>query len=449
MFFKKAKQIDELSSTVKQKTNYISELETKVSEMEKLMTPDMREVISLQDKIKDLQSQLDCMQSDYNVQKAKEEQKLLELRDKESGLLQKISVLKSQLVETDEKVLLQEFGLYEPKFDFVSSDAYKARLSLIREQQKAMIKTGTAIIGATSWTVNGSASQGSKMIKDIQKLVLRAFNSECDECVVKVKYNTYDSYVQRIEKSCQAISKLGAIMNLSISEDYKRLKLDELALSFEYKLKKEEEKEAQKALRAQMREEAKLQKEIEEARKKLDKEQTHYEKALSAITKQLEIADDETKKELLAKQKEIENQLGEIEKAQKDVDYRAANAKAGYVYIISNIGAFGENVYKIGMTRRLDPTERVDELGDASVPFNFDIHAMIFSDDAPRLEAALHRAFEGRKLNMVNQRREFFRVTLDEIKEVVKANFDKTVEFVDVAEAEQYRTSEKMRMEMK
>ncbi len=449
MFFKKAKQIDELSSTVKQKTNYISELETKVSEMEKLMTPDMREVISLQDKIKDLQSQLDCMQSDYNVQKAKEEQKLLELRDKESGLLQKISVLKSQLVETDEKVLLQEFGLYEPKFDFVSSDAYKARLSLIREQQKAMIKTGTAIIGATSWTVNGSASQGSKMIKDIQKLVLRAFNSECDECVDKVKYNTYDSYVQRIEKSCQAISKLGAIMNLSISEDYKRLKLDELALSFEYKLKKEEEKEAQKALRAQMREEAKLQKEIEEARKKLDKEQTHYEKALSAITKQLEIADDETKKELLAKQKEIENQLGEIEKAQKDVDYRAANAKAGYVYIISNIGAFGENVYKIGMTRRLDPTERVDELGDASVPFNFDIHAMIFSDDAPRLEAALHRAFEGRKLNMVNQRREFFRVTLDEIKEVVKANFDKTVEFVDVAEAEQYRTSEKMRMEMK
>ena len=119
--------------------------------------------------------------------------------------------------------------------------------------------------------------------------------------------------------------------------------------------------------------------------------------------------------------------------------------KAGYVYIISNIGAFGENIYKIGMTRRLDPQERIDELGDASVPFNFDVHAMIFSDDAPALEAALHKAFENRKLNMVNKRREFFSVTLDEIKDVVRKNFDKTVEFVDIPDAEQYRVSQKMK----
>ncbi len=121
--------------------------------------------------------------------------------------------------------------------------------------------------------------------------------------------------------------------------------------------------------------------------------------------------------------------------------------KAGYVYIISNIGSFGKDIYKIGMTRRLDPQDRVDELGDASVPFKFDVHAMIFSDDAPALEAALHREFEDRKVNMINQRREFFHVTLDEIKEVVKRNYDKTVEFVDVPEAEQYRLSEKLRNE--
>jgi len=101
------------------------------------------------------------------------------------------------------------------------------------------------------------------------------------------------------------------------------------------------------------------------------------------------------------------------------------------------------------MTRRLDPQDRVDELGDASVPFNFDVHAMIFSDDAPALEAALHKAFEDRKLNMVNTRREFFNVTLDEIKEVVKKNFDKTVEFIDVADAEQYRISQKMKHQSK
>ena len=141
----------------------------------------------------------------------------------------------------------------------------------------------------------------------------------------------------------------------------------------------------------------------------------------------------------------MENQLLDINKALTDIDYRQANMKAGYVYVISNIGSFSENIYKIGMTRRLNPQERIDELGDASVPFNFDVHAMIFSDDAPALETALHHAFENRKLNMVNSRREFFHVTLDEIKEVIKSNFDKTVEFIDIPDAEQYRVSKKMR----
>ena len=140
----------------------------------------------------------------------------------------------------------------------------------------------------------------------------------------------------------------------------------------------------------------------------------------------------------------MEAQLGKIDKAMKDLDYREANQRAGYVYVISNIGAFGEDVYKIGMTRRLNPQERVDELGDASVPFNFDVHAMIFSDDAPALENALHKAFENKKVNMVNQRREFFHVTLDEIKKVINDNFDKTVEFKDVPDAEQYRITQTM-----
>ena len=148
---------------------------------------------------------------------------------------------------------------------------------------------------------------------------------------------------------------------------------------------------------------------------------------------------------LLKKQNELLNKISDTEQAIKDVDYREANKRAGYVYVISNIGSFGEDVYKIGMTRRLDPMERVYELGDASVPYNFDVHAMIFCDDAPALEAALHRAFDTKKLNMVNQRREFFKVTLNEIKAVIKENYDKTVEFVDIPEAEQYRMSEKMR----
>lgn len=232
-------------------------------------------------------------------------------------------------------------------------------------------------------------------------------------------------------------------MSLYITSKYINLKVDELHLAFEYQQKKQEEKEAQKAARAEMREAARLQKEIEAQRKKIEKEQTHYQTAYKKLLKQLEEGPENT--DLLIKKVELESRLDDIDKAIKDIDYREANQRAGYVYIISNIGAFGENVYKIGMTRRLDPQDRVDELGDASVPFNFDVHAMIFSDDAPALESALHKAFENRKLNMVNTRREFFNVTLDEIKKVVKKNFDKTVEFIDVPYAEQFRVSQKMR----
>ena len=241
--------------------------------------------------------------------------------------------------------------------------------------------------------------------------------------------------------------KLGTIMEVSIQPKYYRLKIEELHLAFEYAQKKQQEKEEQKEARARMREEAKLAKEIEEERKKLEKEQQHYQNALDRINAQLVSASEVDRAAIEEKKAGLLAQLDKIDKEFKDVDYREANQRAGYVYVISNIGAFGENVYKIGMTRRLDPQDRVDELGDASVPFDFDVHAMIFSDDAPRLEAALHNAFADRKLNFVNQRREFFRVSLDEIKKVVKENYDRSVEFVELAPAEQYRESIKLREE--
>ena len=136
---------------------------------------------------------------------------------------------------------------------------------------------------------------------------------------------------------------------------------------------------------------------------------------------------------------DAEEKLKEIEKAIQDVDYRKANQKAGYVYIISNIGAFGEGVYKIGMTRRLDPLDRIAELSGASVPFRFDVHALLFSDDAPALEAVLHRTFADKRVNRINNRKEFFRVSLEEIEKVVKENYDKIAEFTTLPDAQEYR----------
>lgn len=417
----------------------LEDLQQKHEDLQTLMTPEMQDAFALQSKIRELEKEI----ADQNNQISKLQKEISKRETSINKLDQTISEKKSEIIWLDDEILVQEFGLYQPQFDFANSLDYKEKLAEVRARQKDLIKDKKAVSGATNWTVNGNASQGKKMVSDTQKLLLRAFNSECDELVSKVKYTNFDASLNKIHKSAEAISKLGTTMDIAITKKYLDLKVKELRLAFEYQQKKQEEKEEQKAARAEMREAARLQKEIEAQRKKIEKEQTHYQTAYEKLLRQLE--EDPDNIDLLAKKSELENQLTDIDKAIKDIDYREANQRAGYVYIISNIGAFGENVFKIGMTRRLDPQDRVDELGDASVPFNFDVHAMIFSDDAPALEAALHKAFEDRKLNMVNTRREFFNVTLDEIKEVVKKNFDKTVEFIDVPDAEQFRVSQKMK----
>lgn len=393
--------------------------------LKELMSPEFQNASVLNSKVAELEAKKERLEKEI---------------DKRTS---KIDALKKEAVFFEDAITFQEFGLYTPRYNFITSEEYKEELDYIRDAQKKLIKSDKAIIGATTWTVNGSKSKGNKMIADMKKLFLRAFNSDCEDVISKVKYNNFDVSLKKIHQSANSIERLGKSMSLKITQKYIDWKEEELTLAFEYQQKKQEEKEAQKAARAEMREAARLQKEIEAQRKKIEKEQTHYQTAYEKLLKQLEENPDNA--DLLTKKSELENQLNDIDKAIKDIDYREANQRAGYVYIISNIGAFGENVYKIGMTRRLNPQDRVDELGDASVPFNFDVHAMIFSDDAPALEAALHKAFEDRKLNMVNTRREFFNVTLDEIKEVVKKNFDKTVEFIDVPDAEQFRVSQKMK----
>ena len=418
----------------KQYKTELEQLQREHEQLLSLLTPEMQNAFTLQQKTAELNLQYSELVNSISL-------KNQEL----NSITQEIAAKKADIIWLDEAIQIQEFGLYEPQFDLASSLDYKEELARIRKRQKDLIKENRAVTGNTGWSVNGNFAQGKKMVTDTQKLLLRAFNNECDDLVAKVKYTNFDASLNKMYKSSEAISKLGTIMSISITQIYLDAKVKELRLAFEYQMKKQQEKEELQAARAEQREQAKVERELAEERKKLDKEQTHYQTAYEKIQKQLEMDPDNT--ELQRKEKEISRHLNDVEHALEDVDYRSANIKAGYVYIISNIGAFGNNVYKIGMTRRLEPMDRIDELGSASVPFNFDVHAMIFSDDAPALEAALHRAFEDRKLNMVNQRREFFHVTLDEIKAVVKNNFDQTVEFNDIPNAEQFRVSQKMRGE--
>ncbi|WP_123041386.1 DUF4041 domain-containing protein [Cohnella candidum] len=408
--------------------------------LQSLLTPEHKEIYQLKKIIDNLSTQKEELSRNILISERSFEEKKNQFAISLSELDRECQLKKNQLLVLDEQIMLESFSHYIPKYELTSSSEFKHALDIVREKQKNLIKDGSACTGSTTWTVNNSAAEGRRMVNDMIKLVLRSFNNECDSCVENVKFNNIQTFEKRINASFDALNKLGRIMKVTLSDQYKALKLQELYLAHEYQLKKQEEKEEQKQIREQMREEARLQREIEEARKTVDKEKRHFQNALQKTIKQLESCTSDEERVLLQnKIEEFEHNLGEIERQLKDIDYREANQRAGYVYVISNIGAFGENIYKIGMTRRLDPYDRVFELGDASVPFNFDVHAMIFSEDAPKLEAALHREFDSRRLNAINRKREFFNVSLDEIEEVIKRNHDKTIEFIRTADAEQYR----------
>lgn len=410
----------------------IARLKEKCSQFEKFS-----DIINLKVEVDKLSDECCRLNSDINTLVAKKEiiNKLIERKKKE-------------LIELNDNILLQDFGMYNPVYDLGPSEFYKQRLEEIREKQKMLILGKSAAICNTQWTVDGSRAKGISMTNQNIKQVLRCFNSECDILISKVKFNNIESFTSKIRNAYLLLNKLNRNNNVMITEEYLDLKLEELKLSHEYKLKKQEEKEEARRIRDELKEEAKLQKEIEEARKDINKEINHYNNVLSKLVSQIEGASVIEKGLLIERKNEIESHISELKSKIEDIDFREANKRAGYVYIISNIGSFGKDVYKIGMTRRLDPMERIYELGDASVPFQFDVHALIFSEDAPKLEAALHHAFENKKVNMVNNRREFFNVTIDEIEEVVKNNYDKTVEFIKIPQAEQYRESLKIRLKV-
>lgn len=411
-------------------------LKQEVEELRNLLTPEQKEVRDISDYLLELQEKKDKLVN--QVEKLNEEI---------SDLINQKNIKKKELITLDEEVLMQDFGLYQPKYDFVTSEQYKAKLDDLRKKQKQMIKDKTAVHYSTNWTVDGSKAKGTKMTNDNIKQILRSFNTECENAIDRVKFNNIDSMKKRIEKSFESLNKLNETVHVGLKPSFLNLKIEELYLAYEYQVKKQEEKEEQKRIREELREQAKLKKELEEARKNIDKDLKHFTNALESLNIQLnnnEITQ-EQREALLNKKNELEGQINTLTNNLKDIDYRQENQKAGYVYVISNIGAFGEDIYKIGMTRRLNPQDRIDELGDASVPFNFDVHAMIFAEDAPALENALHKAFDNKKVNMINQRREFFNVKLEEIEKVIRNNFDNTVEFIKIPEAEQYRESVKIR----
>lgn len=352
-----------------------------------------------------------------------------------------IAQLNSEIGSLEDEIDLQSYGLYEPKYDFERAEIYRSKIDELRKRQKEMVRDKTAVICGTEWTVQGSKTKGRKMTNDQIRLMLRAFNGECDSTIIKVKYNNVKRIEERIQKTFDAINKLGKPNNCWITGQYLDLKIEELHLVHEYQEKLQAEKEEQRQIREQIREEQRAQRELEKAQQNAQKEEERYEKALIQARKEIEKATGNKQVKLQEKIEQLQLSLKEAHEKKERAISRAQMTRSGHVYIISNIGSFGEDVYKIGLTRRLEPMDRVKELGDASVPFPFDVHAMIFSEDAPALETELHNSFDSRRVNRINPRKEFFKVRLDEIKNVVCQN-NGEIQFTMKAEAEEYRKSQ-------
>lgn len=346
-------------------------------------------------------------------------------------LERKFAALQREVVETQDTALLQEAGIYDYRHPLDDAVAYKVELAKVQDSIKTMVRLGRAITGSTNWTVNGSEAQGRKMVNETSKLMLRAYNAEADVLARGMRPYKLDSAVSRLTKTAHSIERLGKTMSIEINDEYERLRRMELELTADYINKVAEEKAREREEKARLREEAAAQRELQRQKEKLEKERTHYANALAAL---------EAKNDAAGAAR-LREQLADVNKAIEDVDYRVANIRAGYVYVISNLGAFGEGMVKVGMTRRLEPMDRVRELSDASVPFNFDVHALFFADDAVGIETTLHQQLADKRVNRVNLRREFFYATPGDVKSLLADVAGELLQYEDLPEALEYHQS--------
>jgi hypothetical protein len=335
----------------------------------------------------------------------------------------------NEVVLLDDERVLQDVGIYRYHHPLENALAYRDRLDELASRIAEMLKADAAIEKSNTFTFNGSLAKGRRMTNDLARLMLRAYNAEADNAVRSLRAGNVVTAKKRLEGSRTAIANLGKMMEMRIGDAFHRLRIEEIELTADYLMKKQEEREAAREERERLREERKVELELAAERERLDKERNHLVTALEKL------------RASGSGDPELERKLAELDSAIAQNDYRVANIRAGYVYVISNRGAFGDHVVKIGLTRRLEPLDRINELGDASVPFRFDVHALYFSEDAITLENELHQHFSDRRVNWANMRREFFFATPAEVRAVLAEKVGNLLEFAERVESTEYLQS--------
>lgn len=354
------------------------------------------------------------------------------LQDQKDELEKTVTALKNTLKGYGDDYIVPTYSLLDELAEDFSYTEAGEKLKTARMQSRLMVKNQVA--ATCDYVEPYRRTTAINFVTD-------AFNGKVDSILSTVKHDNFGTLKQKIIDAFNLVNNLGkAFRDAKITPVYLDARLDELkwaTIVIELKLK---EREEQRRIKEQMREEERARREFERAIKESQKEEDILKKAMEKAYRELEGANEAQKEKYEQKLAELQERLRLAEEKGQRALSMAQQTKSGHVYVISNIGSFGENIYKIGMTRRLEPTDRVRELGDASVPFSFDIHAMIYSENAPGLECELHRFFVDNQLNKVNPRKEFFKVGIQAVREKIESMGLQT-QWTMVAEAAQYKES--------
>ena len=399
----------ELEKMIDEKTAKINDLDSQYE------TKSSQHEAALKSLEKDSEKDLKELEEKYQQEKARWEQDIKTLN------------IEHQLLTQDTLIAHYNFTDY----DGLTSEECKNQISLLQVKEQELIRNGKA--------VKTEYRESKKAQNNNVKQIIRCFNAECNNILMDISSKNIDSMRSKTSRAYESLNRIFEVDGVALAPEMLGWKLEELNLAYTYEVKREQEKELQKEIKAQMLEEEKVRREIEREKKKIEKDQTQLTNEINRLMTYLQKTANDIEKQLyIDKINGLEDKLEELEAHKADVLEREANARAGHVYIISNIGSFGEDIYKIGMTRRLEPMDRIKELSSASVPFEFDVHAMIFSENAPELENLLHKHFEKESVNKINPRKEFFNVSIDEIERVTKEKYNNTVEFTKIPLAREY-----------
>jgi DNA repair exonuclease SbcCD ATPase subunit len=373
------------------------------------------------------------------------EGELTELGRQEKSLNMQIINLQQKVRALDAKAYLQSIDSYEPKYDFISSEDYILRLSDIISQQERMRGENKAYICDTQWSLGESKREGKKMISDLLKLVEFAFEYQCKYAMKEVKSSNVDSFKKNINKTFDTYNKLLTKISCKISAEYLQLKLRELDLQYELEEKKQQQSDQDQEIKKQNKEHKALDKARQKAEEAQERENIHQQELeqLQQQIEKIEQSEGEKRKQLQFKIQQLEQQLVQDRSDKEKAISESTRVKWGYIYIISNIGSLGRDVYRICMTNRQKEDEYIREMNPA-VPFRFDVHFKIFSEDAFDTLEKLHQRFDEKRVNVANSRREFFKVSMDEIEQAVQELVKKTgvltiQEFERAPQAYEYR----------